>query len=361
MLLLVLHFVLGFVLEQMIDPSSQEGGIPIAVEVAEPAAEAADPDALLDEPIDTAQPVEREQQEGTQENGHPDPEIDALLDELETADKQLELMRGDVLYARYDAVLDDRQFRWGTLRYASLDTGTHSEMDRGAGEDRLKVFRADFNRYFDGVSIREETQAWVFDGRWLIEQDHTDKRFRKVEITPAQSSERAGFDPMKLGEGPFVIPIGQEKSEILARFEIEQRPVWEGLEAPINDLDRDWDKNFRSNVVAEERALQMLLTPRHDGVSEHDLIRLWYVRKQVDDLGSTADGNTERWVPMLVRTMQLDSDGVVLDQATVQLTGIVINDPRDVVAVMIDEPSEEDGWRVTIDRLAATPAKGESE
>lgn len=278
---------------------------------------------------------------------HPDPEVDALLDALEDGDAGMELMRGDVLYSRYDAVLDDRQFRWGVLRYASLPRGE----DVSAGE--LRVFRADFDKFFDGFSVREETQSWVFDGRWLIEQDFTDKRFRKVEV--ARGGEGgSGFDPMKLGEGPFAIPVGQEKSEILARFHVAQRPVWEGLEPPEDGVAQDWDKNFRANVMGAEEAVQLVLTPRHAAVSEHDLIRLWYVRSSVEVVGGEVGGvgaDGGRWVPTLVRTLQLDGDGAVLDEATVQLTRIVVNDPRDIVAVSIDEPHEAEGWRVTVDRL----------
>ena len=270
---------------------------------------------------------------------HPDPAVDTLLTALETADADLATMRGDLIYLRFDAVLDDRQYRWGTLRFAS--------MDRGEDAPQLRVFRADFNRYFDGVSSREEDQSWVFDGRWLMEQDFADKRFRKVEIAPAG----ANFDPMKLGEGPLAIPIGQKKAEILARFEVDARPVWEGIEPPQQGDERDWDRNFRANVMGQDQeVVQLRLVPRVIGTAEFDEIRLWYVKGGASDAGGV---EADRWTPRLVRTSVFSADGSLLDETTVQLTGVVVNDPGDIVAVMIDEPKEEDGWRITVDRLEA--------
>src|SRR5262249_37287848 len=48
----------------------------------------------------------------------------------------------------------------------------------------------------------------------LIELDFNTKQCFKHQIVPPGEH----FDPLKLGEGPFPIPIGQSSKEVLARF-----------------------------------------------------------------------------------------------------------------------------------------------
>jgi len=109
---------------------------------------------------------------------------------------------------------------------------------------------------------------------------------------------------------------------------------------------------FRATVRGiDQEVVQLRLVPRHEGVSEFDEIRLWYVKGGAKDANGETDA--DRWVPRLVRTSVFSAEGELLDQSTVQLSGVVLNDPRAIVAVMLDEPSAEDGWRITVDRLAA--------
>jgi len=60
-----------------------------------------------------------------------------------------------------------------------------------------------------------QNKRYIFDGSWFVEIDYDNHMFTKRQIVAP--GER--FDPLKLGEGPFPLPVGQRRDDVLARFE----------------------------------------------------------------------------------------------------------------------------------------------
>ena len=73
------------------------------------------------------------------------------------------------------------------------------------------------------VADRRESigQHYAFDGQWVVEKTPADKQFTKRQVVPPGED----FDPLRIGEGPFPVPVGQRKADILDRFDAEILPA----------------------------------------------------------------------------------------------------------------------------------------
>ena len=234
-------------------------------------------------------------------------DVGELLAAIEHADEGVESIQASVQYDRRLELQDDRILRRGTLYFIT------------EGDARKFAVRFD-KRYVDGVE-RAEDEMLIFDGRWMVEKREEAKQFIRREI----AREGADFDPLRLGEGPFPIPIGQRAQDIRARYDAT-------MPGRADGLDRDIERTHLVDHVRD--AFQLKLVP-HD-LENADLveIRLWY-RFQDD-----------RLVPRLARTV--DPRG---DVTYVQLINIRVNEPVPSDALSVDPPSEDKGWSIQETRL----------
>ncbi|MCI0433123.1 MAG: hypothetical protein L0271_05655 [Gemmatimonadetes bacterium] len=129
-------------------------------------------------------------------------DVEAPLDQLEAAAKHLRTFTADLRYWKRDAVKGQTELRSGSILYEAAP--------------EAKRLAIGLDEQF--VSGRKQAihKDYLFDGSWLAEIDHDQKLFIKRQIVPPDRV----FDPLKLGEGPFPLPIGQPKAEVLARFEV---------------------------------------------------------------------------------------------------------------------------------------------
>ena len=127
-----------------------------------------------------------------------------LLVLLERSTDDLRDFEADLTYYKWDELLQQQQIRTGHLIYQVRPA------------DGSKRFAIIFERLFVGARARDHRKHYIFDGSWLVEKDHEAKQFIKRQIVPPGRR----FDPLKLGEGPFPIPIGQPRDEVLASFEV---------------------------------------------------------------------------------------------------------------------------------------------
>jgi hypothetical protein len=273
---------------------------------------------------------------------HADPAVDALLDAIESADRGIHALEGELSYDVYDVALDDRQMRWGELRFVVADGGDEFQEDDGAARGRAsrprRVFRIDFVGFWDGFRREEQRQQWGFDGRWLVQRDEERRLFEAREMAPPGAS----IDPLRLGEGPLPIPIGQRKADILARYVVERRPVLESLEAPEpGALLPDLAAGYRPNVTGEVDATQLKLTPIERDPDGFDEIRLWY-----------AAGEGGRMLPRLARAVRRTAGGEPTKVVFVQLVGVEVN-PKglDEGGVVVEQPtgSAAQEWSIKIE------------
>jgi len=237
---------------------------------------------------------------------------EALLAALETADASVRSLTADLVYDRTFALQGDRQLRKGKLYFLSAPT-----IEQVVPARRDRKFAIRFDELYVGSRQEKETKFYIFDGIFLVEKLPEQKVFVKRQIAqPGQP-----FDPLKIGEGPLPIPIGQKKNEILARFNAELLPSDAGIDDPKL-------KPF----VASAQQLRLTPRPELERDSEFREIRLWY---QYDKDGAL--------LPRMAKTLNQAED-----ESLVQLINVKVNGAGDIPTGLFDTTTPPDGWDVKV-------------
>ncbi len=181
----------------------------------------------------------------TQEVKSVDPKVDAILDRLENSGKGIRDLTAKVTHELYQIIPDDRQTKSGIVRYRSAQNGQEPK----------------FMIHFDTLvhdDLKLNQKEWFcFDGKWLREiREHTRSAIDR-EVVAADEK----FDAFKLGEGPFPLPFGQKKSEILKEFDVT-------LAKPDKDDPAETD--------------HLILVPKKDSrfVKKYKKLEFWVERKR---------------------------------------------------------------------------------
>jgi len=171
----------------------------LAMDEAEAAAQppaATQPDSAVEQ----KQPEENQQ---PQQSVAADPVYD-LLGRLERSAKDLHAFTAKIAFEKEDGLVGRTELRTGELIY---------RLDQDTQEKSFAIL-------LDAVIInnvrRPSEKNYIFNGRWLVEVDPSQRQFIKREVVPPGQQ----LDPLKLGEGPFPLPIGQPRDEVLARFDV---------------------------------------------------------------------------------------------------------------------------------------------
>jgi outer membrane lipoprotein-sorting protein len=98
---------------------------------------------------------------------------------------------------------------------SSAVAGTVYFQKKGEGDGRIRVV---FNKKIEDEKIRPQNHQYVLDGGWLIERDYD----AKIETRRQVKQPGEKMDPMKLGEGPFPLPIGQKKEDVKKLFDVKK-------------------------------------------------------------------------------------------------------------------------------------------
>ena len=243
-----------------------------------------------------------------------------LLDALETADADLSFLSAQIRYTKTGQFLGEREVRLGVMQFVrqlleSVPT--------------RRMFGVRFDKHFIGNMADDEVKIYIFDGHWFVEKLPGEKLIIKREVV--RPGEMA--DPLRIGEGPFPIPIGQKKADILERFEAELLDPDDGLTLDPNEAHPAEDIVAARNLVRFARgSYQLRLTPRAEWADAIDLeeIRLWYRR-----------GPDGRLLPRMARTVGPDYISVI------QLINVVINDKDSIDPALMDT-EVPDGWNAQI-------------
>lgn len=136
-----------------------------------------------------------------------DPKVDAILDRLEEKGRIVKGLKCQIVYTHVlvDPV-ESRKVKEGTLLFARAEPNSRFLVHF----EQMKA---------DGV-IRKSSEYYGFDGRWMIERNDRARTIHKYEV--AREGERR--DAFKIGEGPFPLPFGQKRAEILANFKVTLEP-----------------------------------------------------------------------------------------------------------------------------------------
>ncbi len=219
------------------------------------------------------------------------PEVEALLDKIEAAAAEVQTLKANLRYDRFQDLLGDEQRRFGTFQYAA---GSPAKFD--AHFDRLLV---------DGKARRIDLR-YTFDGVWLAERDEQDKAFTRRQLV----AEGEAGQPMQLGKSPFVLPLDAKKEDILARFAVR-------LAEP--------DKADPKGTI------HLVLTPLPNQRMDQTRVDLWYDEKSM--------------LPVRVQTLDESENRSVIDLMKVEVN-------RKLDARTFDtSPPTGGGWSIHIEPL----------
>ncbi len=244
-----------------------------------------------------------------------------LLDALETADEGLRTLQSRITYMRIKALAMDVETRAGRLHF------TAEPVEDGQRPER--TFALDFTRRFVGNELaRDSRSVLVFDGRRLYDKDYAQKLM--VVRTVVKPGEEAR-DPLRLGEGPLPIPIGQRKDDILAQYDATLvEDLGAGLATPehAEEMEARIYETVRADATAAPGEIAQLLLEAKRSDDELTEIRLWYRRG--------ADG---RLLPFLARAVAFDGDISII-----QLADVKINEPLTDAAAEAMSTDAPAGW-----------------
>lgn len=132
------------------------------------------------------------------------------------------------------------------------------------------------------IAKRHADHDIVFDGHWLIDRNGSAKIFRKIEIAAPGKK----FNPLRLGQGPIPIPIGQKPADVEKEFHIQ----------------------LLKNKKMPPHTVGLKLVPRDKSAFTFVEVDFWI--------------NTHDWLP--VKIIRTDPDGT---PTTALLSKIVLNKP----------------------------------
>lgn len=249
----------------------------------------------------------------------PPPDAETLLDALETADRDIETFTARLDYSKFFAIQSDEQRRIGRLYYRSSPPTDEADAVR----DRR--FAVAFSELIVGTRREQIDQHYAFDGEWVIEKTADDRQFTKRQIVPP--GER--FDPLKIGEGPFPVPIGQRKADILARFEAE-----------VVGAEDDLTEPSLIEFAKAKGLVHLRLVPRAGSPQEGDFesVHVWYEP-------------SGRMLPRIAKTVT-----PVGDESLVVLLEPTINEVIDEALFSTETPPAEEGWNVHISEYRRSEA-----
>lgn len=243
-----------------------------------------------------------------------DPTIDRILSRLEA--REVHDLRAKVSWKLWYVgdLEEDAQTRSGQIWY-----------QRGRP---VAKFLVHFTQKIAGNRRHTLDERHLFDGRWYVEMKSETKTFERREIRrPGDTT-----DPFKLGEGPFPVPFGQKKADILREFEVALVPPAEGETA--RDEPREADQ------------LKLVPRPGSSMFERYKEVRVWVARE-----------GPFHGLPVKVYSAKKEGTGRVNSYLTLTFEEIKLNEGFSGSIFELRPPA---GYEVFEERLEPAPAVGDA-
>lgn len=133
----------------------------------------------------------------------PSSSIDDVLDALHEVGKDLKSFSANVTLRETDMISQDSSKRTGMTVYQQTPDGN-------------SMLRVTFLKRVQDNLAQDQRIEYLLDGGWLIERNYP----RKLEVRRQVSRPGEKTNLLRLGEGPFPLPIGQSKEEVKKQFDV---------------------------------------------------------------------------------------------------------------------------------------------
>jgi hypothetical protein len=137
-----------------------------------------------------------------------DSSVDQILDALDAVGRNLKSFTADVTMKEEDVTLANESTRRGKVLF--------QERPDAQGGTRLRVI---FDKHDIGRRSFDERVEYLLQNGWLTDRSYDPKRIevRRQVLRPGEK-----IDLLKLGEGPFPLPIGQKKEAVHEQFDAKK-------------------------------------------------------------------------------------------------------------------------------------------
>jgi hypothetical protein len=135
-------------------------------------------------------------------------EIRTILQALEKRGHTLHNFQAHLIVQVHHLRTDERDMNIGHIWYQQAEGKTQFDI-------RFNMLVVD-----GAIAKRHADHDIVFDGHWLIDRNASARIFRKIEIAPPGHK----YNPLRLGQGPIPIPIGQKPATVKKEFHITLLP-----------------------------------------------------------------------------------------------------------------------------------------
>lgn len=133
-----------------------------------------------------------------------DSTVDQILDALDARGRDLKSFTADVSLTEGDAALANEVTRRGKVIFQNREN-----------KPRLRVT---FVERDTGKRKYDEKIEYLLDDAWLTDRNYD----KKIEVRRRVLRPGEKIDLLKLGEGPFPLPIGQKKESVHEQFDVKK-------------------------------------------------------------------------------------------------------------------------------------------
>jgi hypothetical protein len=238
-------------------------------------------------------------------------DADALLTAVERTSDSLRDFRANITLETTDDVTGDTERRLGQLVFVQEE-----------GKPATRRFAVVFEKFIDGSGRMDERPVrYIYADGWLTEADFKQRTLVRRQL--ARAGEQ--YDPLKPGEGPVPLPIGQRRADVLARFDASLAT------APDSTI-----------LLKSARPMVGVRLKPKPGMADRDLVEasVWYDAQSLVPVGVEAQRKSGRTV-------------VSLRDATMNGG---IDDAQRALLSLAEKVTT--GWRVDERPLAVAPGAG---
>ena len=238
-------------------------------------------------------------------------DADALLTAVERTADSLRDFRANITLETTDDVTGDTERRLGQLVFVQEE-----------GKPATRRFAVVFEKFIDGSGRMDERPVrYIYSDGWLTEADFKQRTLVRRQL--ARAGEQ--YDPLKPGEGPVPLPIGQRRADVLARFDASLAT------APNSTI-----------LLKSARPMVGVRLKPKPGMADRDLVEasVWYDAQSLVPVGVEAQRKSGRTV-------------VSLRDATMNGG---IDDAQRALLSLAEKVTT--GWRVDERPLAVAPGAG---
>lgn len=216
-----------------------------------------------------------------------DPAMDRLLNELEQAGQKFTAIQADVEYVLDEPVFGTKDTYMGQVYY--------QKDPEGKRPSRFRIHFDTLRQANDGKAgpTTKADLDYVFDGVYFIIRKANVKQMTKYQVAEAGQPVEA----LELGKGPFPVPFGQKKEQVLKLFDAATRDP-------------------KTGDMPDTRYLKLTPKPGSEQAASFQHIEMWINAEGLPTRIKTADAKGQQITTVTFRKIKTD---VKFDDKTFEL------------------------------------------